>query len=206
MKKILCYGDSNTFGFNPSNGLMFDKNIRWTDILQNNLINEFEVINEGFCDRTGFTDNPKGFIFSAQKHFPKILSDISFIDILILAIGTNDLQFQYNITSETIKNGLEKLINTAKAKSGKIIIIPPVKLNEQILKGYFKCQFDQTSIDKSKHIDTIYKNTAKEFNCFYFDINEFTKPSDIDGLHYSEFSHNIIACKLTDFIHNIIQS
>lgn len=52
MKKIVCYGDSNTFGYNPKNGFRFDKNIRWTSVLQKNLGKEFEIINEGMCDRT----------------------------------------------------------------------------------------------------------------------------------------------------------
>ena len=43
------------------------------------------------------------------------------------------------------------------------------------------------------------------FNVSYasnFDINEFTNPSDIDGLHYDETGHKIIAEKLAEFIKN----
>ena len=107
MKKILCYGDSNTYGYIPSTGLRYDKNTRWSGILQKNLGADYEIIEEGMCDRTGFVDNPKGFIFSASKHFPDLISKCLSIDVLILAIGTNDLQFQYDIQSETIKNGLQ---------------------------------------------------------------------------------------------------
>lgn len=39
MKKILCYGDSNTFGYNPANGLRFDENNRWSGILKSTLAN-----------------------------------------------------------------------------------------------------------------------------------------------------------------------
>ena len=34
MKSILCYGDSNTYGFNPVNSLRYPTNIRWTGCLQ----------------------------------------------------------------------------------------------------------------------------------------------------------------------------
>ena len=74
MKKIICYGDSNTFGYNPKDNSQFDENTRWTSLLQKNLGSEYEVKNEGMCDRTGFVNNPKGFLFSAQKHFPKFIS------------------------------------------------------------------------------------------------------------------------------------
>ena len=75
MKKIICYGDSNTFGYNPFDGSRFDENVRWTSLLQQNLGNEYTVINEGACDRTGFVYNPKGDFYSAQKHFPTLMEN-----------------------------------------------------------------------------------------------------------------------------------
>ena len=35
MKKILCYGDSNTFGYNPYDASRYNEHTRWTAILQN---------------------------------------------------------------------------------------------------------------------------------------------------------------------------
>ena len=105
MKKIICYGDSNTFGFNPKDGSRFDENTRWTALLQENLGSEYEVINEGMCDRTGIADNDKGFLFSAQRHFPKMITKMKDIDLLILWLGTNDLQFQYDISVGAVEKG-----------------------------------------------------------------------------------------------------
>ena len=34
MKKILCYGDSNTFGYNPYDASRYNEHTRWTAILQ----------------------------------------------------------------------------------------------------------------------------------------------------------------------------
>ena len=152
------------------------------------------------CDRTGFVDNNKGFLFSAQKHFPEFLLNSGYFDIIILAIGTNDLQFQYDINFDTIETGLKKLILTAKNNTDNVIIIPSVILSDNILNGYFKIQFDETSIIKSQKMGTIYKKLADLYNCKIFDINEFAKPSDIDGLHYNETSHKLIADKLEFFI------
>ena len=197
MKYIVCYGDSNTFGYSPKDGSRFDKNTRWTSVLQKNLESEYKVINEGMCDRTGFVNNPKGFLFSASKHFPKYIIESENIDVLILWIGTNDLQFQYDISIDTIERGLENLIKLAKTKVKRIIIISPVILNEKILHGAFNYQFDKTSIIKSTKVGAVYQKVAKIYNCEYFDINEYIKPSDIDGLHYDENSHKIIADKLS---------
>lgn len=200
MKKIICYGDSNTFGYNPKDGSRFDENIRWTSLLQKNLGSEYVVINEGMCDRTGFVNNPKGELFSAPKHFPKFIKKSGHIDLLILWIGTNDLQFQYNISLSTIEQGLENLIKLAKTKAKKILIISPVILNENILKGAFNYQFDKTSIVKSREVGIVYKKIAEIYNCKLFDINTIVKPSDIDGLHYNSNSHRIIANNLSEFI------
>ena len=200
MKKILCYGDSNTYGYNPADGVRYDDKTRWTALLQKNLGSDFEVINEGVCDGTGFVDNDKGFLFSAQRHFPKMITKTKNIDILILAIGTNDLQFKYAITFSQIENGLESLIVTAINNVKKIIIIPPVVLSDNVLAGYFNFQFDKTSISKSKRVERIYRKLAQIYHCEVFDINNYVKPSPTDGLHYDENGHKIIAEKLAEFI------
>ena len=204
MKKIICYGDSNTFGFNPKDGSRFDENTRWTAILQKNTETEYEVINEGMCDRTGFVNNPKGFLFSAQKHFPKLILKSEDIDLLIIWLGTNDLQFQYDISIGAIEKGLENLIKLAQPKAKNIIIIPPVVLSEKVIEGYFNFQFNETSIVKSRKIGRIYRQISNAYHCNYFDINKFTSPSDLDGLHYDENSHKIIADKLTKFIKQML--
>lgn len=200
MKTILCYGDSNTFGFNTIDGSRFDRNMRWTSLLQKKLNNEYKVINEGMCDRTGFVINPKGVLFSAPTHFPKLISKFDNIDILILWIGTNDLQFPYDITIEEIKTRLKELISLSKEKTNNIIIIPPVKLDNRVLNGYFNILFNKTSITKSQDLNAIYEEIAYENNCLYFDVNIITTPCDIDGLHYDANSHKIIADSLYKFI------
>jgi lysophospholipase L1-like esterase len=203
MKKILCYGDSNTFGFNPSDGSRFDNKTRWTALLQEILGTEYEVINEGMCDRTGFTNNPKGFDFSAQRHFPKMITKLKDIDLLILAIGTNDLQFKYDLTIHQFENGLEKLIVMAKDNVRRIILIPPVILSDNVLEGNFNFQFNSTSIVKSKKVGKIYRKLSNLYGLDYFDLNNFVKPSNVDGLHYDSEGHNIISTKLSDYIKSI---
>ena len=42
----LCFGDSNTWGYDPAKKTRFLKNIRWTGVLQNLLCNNFNIIEE----------------------------------------------------------------------------------------------------------------------------------------------------------------
>lgn len=206
MKKILLYGDSNTFGLNPKSFSRYNENSRWSGIIKEKLKNKYEVLEEGANNRTGFAENSEGEFYSSQKYFPKLLKRTGIIDIIVIAIGTNDLQFQYDISSEETENGLNNLVEEGKKYSANIILIPPVILDERILNGFFKTMFDETSIQKSKEIGQIYKKTAEKWNCYIFDINEFAKGSDTDGLHYTEESHKLIAEKLLKFLeHKIFQ-
>lgn len=202
MRKIICFGDSNTFGFNPQNGSRYDSNTRWTAILGKFLDNRFQVIEEGCNNRTAFFLNPEGVLQSGQKYLPKCLEKYKNFEIFILALGTNDLQKFFEITEDIVKNGLKDIICFIKKSNPnvRIIIIPPIILSENILKGPFLCQFDENSIKSSCWIQKIYKLIAKEENCEFLDLNKFVTPSILDGLHFDKESHKIIAEKIANHI------
>ena len=46
MKKILCFGDSNTWGHNPIDCLQLEK--PWTVWLKN-IVPEYEIVSDGVC-------------------------------------------------------------------------------------------------------------------------------------------------------------
>jgi lysophospholipase L1-like esterase len=58
MKTILCYGDSNTFGFNPATQARFLYADRWTGVLARELGSDYRVIEEGLGGRTTGWDDP----------------------------------------------------------------------------------------------------------------------------------------------------
>lgn len=200
MKKILCYGDSNTFGFNPTDNSRYDENTRWASVLQKILGEEYKIVNEGMCDRTGFVNNPKGYMFSGPKHFPKIISKAEDIDLLILWVGSNDLQNQYDISMGAVEKGLETLVKLGVEKAKNIIIIPSVILSEKVLAGPFSFQFNETSVVKSRKVGKIFRTIANVYKCAFFDVNKIVAPSDFDGLHYDENGHKLIAENLAEFI------
>ncbi len=198
MQKILCFGDSNTYGYIPNSGKRYDKDTRWSGILKTKLSGKYEVIEAGCNNRNGFIESNCGDEFTGYKVLPEYLKESP--DIVILAIGINDVQKFYRPTIEAIKNGLVSMCRMILKTGAKLILISPPVLNEDVLKGNFSFQFDEQSIEASKFLPEIYKSTATEFNCGYIDLNEYTKVSADDGLHYSPESHKIIA----DTIHNYI--
>lgn len=193
MKKILCFGDSNTYGYIPNNGARYDKNTRWTGILSLLSHGKFKIIEGGCNNRTAFAANPAGKIFTGYEILPELLTDD--FDAVVLAIGINDTQFLYNLSSIEIASGVEKLINIVKVKSpqAKIILVAPSILTDDVLNGNFACLFDRTSIEKSRQLPLLYQKIAEKQNIEFLDLNSVAKTSSLDGLHYAPEQHLKIA-------------
>ena len=188
MRKILCFGDSNTYGFNPKDGSRYDINTRWSGRLKNIC----EVTEAGCNNRTAFSDNPAGDNFTGYKILPQYLKQ--HFDYIFVQIGINDLQKSYNVNLNDFENVITKFFNLIKlySTSSKVIILAPCVIKENILNSYFKLFFDENSIEKSKLILPVYKKIAKQNNYTLVDLNEITDTSNIDGLHYEPEQHKII--------------
>lgn len=193
LKKILCFGDSNTYGYIPNNGARYDKNTRWTGVLSLLSHGKFEIIEDGCNNRTAFAANPAGKIFTGYEILPELLTDD--FEAVALAIGINDTQFLYNLSSIEIASGVEKLINIVKVKSpqAKILLVAPSILTDDVLNGNFACLFDRTSIEKSRQLPLLYKKIAEKQNVEFLDLNSVAKTSSLDGLHYAPEQHLKIA-------------
>ena len=200
MKKILCFGDSNTFGFNPENGTRFNKESRWSGILASLLFPEYEIIEEGMNNRTGFFKNPEGLKQSGGEYLSVFLQNHGKFDICILSLGTNDAQIFYSLDEAAAEKGLKNLISIVKNVNSDAIIVPPVKITEDFLHSGFSAMFDKNSIQKIQRIFPVFEKVAKNNNCFYFDFNKFVQPSKYDGIHYTKESHRIIAENFAGFI------
>ena len=193
MKKVLCFGDSNTFGFIPESGKRYDKNTRWSGILTQLAAEKVEIIEAGCNNRTAFSDNPAGFEQTGYKVLPTLLKKD--LDCVILAIGVNDLQFFYNPTLEEIENGMRRLVDIVREHCPKaeIILVSPARLTDNIFNGYFRAMFDKISIEKSLHLSEIYESIAKEKNCRFADWDKIVTVSPKDGLHLEPDAHKKIA-------------
>lgn len=202
MKKVLCFGDSNTYGFIPSSGGRYGKDVRWTGVLQKLLGAGFNVIEEGCNNRTCFAENPDGKLFTGIKILPELLTPD--LDFVILSIGVNDLQFQYGRNLSDFSTGIGALIELVKSKSpsAKIILTAPSVISKNILKSFFAAMFDSESIEKSLKLPEIYEKCAIEKGCIFLDLNKIVKTSDVDGLHYEAEEHKTIALGLFEIIRN----
>ena len=148
-------------------------------------------------------DNPEGEELTGYKAIKKYLTNET--DILILALGINDLQKVYSCNEEATKNGLAKIIDIAKNinKNVQIIILVPSIITADIYNGFFCQLFDEKSIEESKKLNNIYQNIAKEKNCKVINLNNYVNVSQTDGIHYDENAHKTIAKILQDYFLNL---
>ena len=173
MKKVLCFGDSNTYGFIPSSGGRYGKDVRWTGVLQKLLGAGFNVIEEGCNNRPSFAHNPDGKLFTGIKILPELLTPD--LDFVILSIGVNDLQFQYGRNLSDFSTGIGALIELVKSKShsAKIILASPPIIRKNILKSFFAAMFVSDSFEISLIFPEFYVYCGTVMGCILLDLNKF---------------------------------
>ena len=209
MKTILCYGDSNTYGYDPKLGRRsrYPKYKRWPTILQNLLGNKFEVIAEGLNGRTTAYDRP-GFPWkNGVSALPAIMGSHKPIDYLVFMLGTNDCNLEMGLSSADIASGMETLVQTAiemamiqQERIPTIIVIAPSPILEDYGSSPFVDEIDLSSVRKSREIADLYKNICIKYNCIFIDGSP-AEVSTIDSEHLTEQGHETIA----QLVYNKIQ-
>jgi len=93
MKTVLCYGDSNTWGYVPTTGARFAPEIRWTGVLQRELGPEYRVLEEGLNGRTSGCEDEWDPYLNGRAQLIPTLRIAAPLDLVILMLGTNDLKY-----------------------------------------------------------------------------------------------------------------
>lgn len=200
MKTLVCYGDSNTYGYNPHNSLRYDDNILWTTILQDYLSEEYKVYNEGLNGRMIAFNRTNEEYKNALLTIVSDLDKYETIDFMSIMLGTNDVSADMNLSIEDITNGLEKLLSAAtnhlmKKQNylPKILIIVPAHILPDYHGTAFEWQIDDTTIYKSNNLTNSYKNLADKYNCLFLDCTNKLEVSSIDCEHLTENGHSKLA-------------
>ena len=108
MKRILCYGDSNTWGYTPITGVRYDEHTRWTGRLQDVLGEDYCVQEEGLNARTSAFDDPFKPYLNGKDMLEGILVSAKPLDVLVISLGTNDLKFT---AAEGSRDGLARILH-----------------------------------------------------------------------------------------------
>ncbi len=200
MKQILCYGDSNTYGYIPIDGGRYEKEDRWTGRLQILLGDSYQIIEEGCNGRTTMFDDPTEPWRNGLSYLKPCLNSHKPLDMILLMLGTNDLKTFFHLSAPDIANGARTLVREIRdfheqkgLKQPQILLMAPALIGDNMKDSWFACEFDDTSIERSKEFATLYQEVAKEEGCIFFNAAEHVVASGEDALHFTKKEHARLA-------------
>ena len=211
-KNILCFGDSNTHGYNSKTGGRFDVNERWTKLLQKNLGDDYYIIEEGLSGRTtSFEDPVFEGLCGLNVIYPCMMSHEP-LDLVIIMLGTNDTKDRFNANSFIIGKGLERLaqktIDTHAAWRGapNVLLIAPPPIHPDYAKTAVAGEMGDKCVERSRGLAKEFKDVADRLHCHFLDAGSIPgmEMYPYDWMHLSLESHKLLADELTKVMKEIL--
>ncbi len=211
MKRILCFGDSNTWGMDPNSSdvdmpLRLSAEKRWTGILAKTLGDGFAVIEEGLIGRTTVLDDPIVQFRNGKDYLPPCLETHKPIDCLVIMLGTNDLKSRFNFSPTDIALGLRTLLEIAKkSRSGSAYGEPNILLITPPPIGKLKLEYQDVftgAHDKCRVLPQALSILAGKYGCQFLDSHEIISVKELveDGIHLPTESHAKLALAVSEKI------
>lgn len=212
MKTIVCFGDSNTHGYDAQTNGRFDWHTRWTGQLQNRLGEGYAVREEGLSGRTTVFDDPffEG-LCGLQLIYPCLMSHEP-VDLLIVMLGTNDVKQRFSATPENIAKGMERLLTRVLsapecwADQPEILLVCPPPIEEGLEQTAVYGEMGDGCREKSLRLSELYGELAKRLQIHFLDAGsiEGMSMNPIDHMHLNEEAHAVLARVLEGRVRRIL--
>jgi lysophospholipase L1-like esterase len=145
MRTLVCFGDSNTWGYVPgSNGRRFHRDVRWPIRLQHALGDDWEVIAEGLSGRTATLDSPVAEGRNGLPYLVPCLHSHAPVDLLVIFLGTNDVGERFALPERDVARSVARLVKVARsAEAGPeghapvILVVCPPPFDGHLLGPHF---------------------------------------------------------------------
>lgn len=207
MPTILCFGDSNTWGALPGDSGRHPWSERWPGVLQQQLGDEYRIIEEGLCGRTTAWDDPLESGLNGLAYLSIALQTHNPIDLLVVMLGTNDVKTRFNLTAFSIAQGAAELLQLAIRSEPKIprilLISPPHVSSTDNIENTLAFE---GAIEKSRELSKHYEYFAEKHDCFFFDAATVIESSAVDGIHLDAHAHRNLAFRLHSKIEEILKN
>ena len=207
MPRVLCFGDSNTFGTGPMAALssdpVFSKDERWAGVMAAELGNGFDVVVEGLPGRTSVFDDPiEGAYRNGLRSMRAILESHRPIDLLTICLGTNDLKQRFSLGPQDVALGVARLVREAMSLDvvAKTLVVcpPPVRecgdLAEIFAGAEARCVGLPAQMERF----------AIENGAAFLDAGAHIEVDGLDGVHWSAASHaklgGVMAAKVAEML------
>lgn len=200
--RVLCYGDSNTWGYTPGSGVRFSEDVRWTALMQNELGGRYVVLESGMNGRTTVYDDPVNPYRNGWKGLGYALQSEKPLDLVVLCLGTNDLHFTSAVgAARGIEELLRTIYNANVIYNGsttvfrtvpRVLLVAPVALHE----AYDQLREDTLlfgKVEDSRRFAELYRPLAEKYGAAFVDAATVAQASSVDGIHMDADSHRRLA-------------
>ena len=186
-QRILCYGDSNTYGYDPRSylGGRYPKDVRWTGKLE---AAGWEIINQG---ENGRSIPRLDWEFEAVARAARRTE----ADALTVMLGSNDLLQRPGLTAEVCGQRMECFLSTLLAEVPaelKVLLIAPPPMEPGAWVP------DPALIRESRRLADCYETLAKRLGVFSADAGKGDVELGFDGVHFSEAGHQAFGARLSE--------
>lgn len=196
MKTILCYGDSNTWGYDPTTeGGRFPREVRWPVRLQAALGPSFEVIAEGLNGRTATLDSPVAEGRNGLTYLLPCLHSHAPLDLVVIYLGTNDLGDRYSLPAPDVAGAVGRLVRVVRTSEAgpdggapEVLMISPPPFARVDPEGSFV-----QAGEKSQRVGRHFAELAALLECELLDLDGVASYSDLDGIHLEADGHAAVA-------------
>jgi len=209
-KRIVCFGDSNTWAYDATTGGRFDADIRWTGVLSAELGDEFIIVEEGLSGRTTVFNDPLNKGLSGLNYLYPCMMSHSPIDMLIIMLGTNDTKERFSATAKNIADGAVRLINEAKSapvwrdSNIEILLVSPVAIEDSYVKTFVAGEMGANCAEKSRELTPLLKNISTTCGCSFLDAGEYVGVNQIDYMHIDLDGHAKLGKAIAEKIKTIL--
>ena len=198
-KRILCYGDSNTWGCMPGPGDRYPEDVRWTGILQQKLGDGYTVIEEGHNGRTTVWDDPIENRLSGLTYFTPCVESHSPLDLIIIALGVNDLKPRFGVSAGSIAGSLERYFSALKTiplhgSDPQVLIVSPAYVHPEYAKNRLIYGiYGDRAYERSRELAPEYQIIAEKYGAGFLDAALYAQADPLDGIHLDAPSHARLA-------------
>jgi len=208
MKSILCFGDSNTWGYDPATKTRFSRDKRWTGLLQKYLGNQYYIVEEGLNGRTTNIDEKEKYNLGYSRKnrnsldlLPGLIESHYPLDLIVVMLGTNDLKSNFNHSANQIASNMklvcQAIITHECFNSKSLLLISPTHIEENsdiILDSFIDTNH------KAMALAPLYKSISDDLSIDFLDASKIVKINTIDGIHWDATQHNDFALALSENI------
>ncbi len=207
MKTILCFGDSNTWGWDPATQTRFGPEQRWPGVLRRELGSDYWVIEEGLPGRTTVWNDPIEGYKNGKEYLIPCLDSHMPIDLVIILLGTNDLKMRFSVSAYDIANSAGVLVDIVQrslagpdGQAPKVLLMAPPSLGK--LTEY--AEMLEGATEKAHRFTHHFRRVAAEYNCPLLDTAEVIVSSDIDGVHFEAGEHGKLGLAVAERVREML--